>query len=304
MKPLRDIHLQPSIHLSDIHIGQASLRTDTETLISGLPMLITKAPMMTSLREAGPKADNENDIDVRAAAAMCQYAYHMLNIGHNADKPKAELVDHWKPMTPTEVDQLMGSGFHQKLENKRSGFNSMLFQKRIDGIQYYAYCTEGTDMKSVKDWFSNISQGLTGLSPQHTYSVQMAKKLDKTIGDKAVLWFIGHSLGGGLASNNSLVTGRHAITFNAAGLHPYRVKATLLWNNRSDLFHYERRTKRIHAFVMKGEILNSILKWIAQPAYGSRTTFDYQSSPGEDNKSSFGKHALTTTLDSWGMKHD
>lgn len=294
MKPLSEIHLQSSIHLSDIHIGNASLRTDESTLIPDIVSLI-------GLSKIGPKADNENDLDVRAAAAMCQYAYHALNKG---EKPKAELLDNWAPMDDFEVDQLMGPGFHQKLERKSSGFNSMLFQKQDNGIQYYAYCTEGTDMTSFKDWYSNISQGLTGLSPQHTYSVQIAKKLDQTIGESAVLWFIGHSLGGGLASNNSLATGRHAITFNAAGLHPYRVKATLLLNNYKDLFHYERRTSRIHAFVLKGEILNSVLFWIGQPAYGNRRTIDYHKKPGEKDKTASEKHGLTTILDSWRMKHD
>lgn len=281
MKPLRDKHLQQSIHISTVRIGSATLKTET----------------LESLRELGPKADNENDVDVRAAAAMCQYAYYALNQGK---KPKADLIDGWKPMTSIEVDKLIASGFHIKLKREISGFSSMLFQKRANNIQYYAYCTEGTDMASVKDWFSNFSQGLIGLSPQYTYSVQMAKQIDKAIGNKAVLWFIGHSLGGGLASNNSLVTGRHAITFNAAGLNPYREMATLFLNNRTDLFHQQRRTKRIHAFVLEGEILNSVLRWIGQPAYGDRKLIPF----GQNEKNTFQRHALTTILDKWEMKHD
>lgn len=284
MKPLRNKHLQPSIHLSNISIGTTTLKTE----------------MLTSLRNVGPKADNENDVDVKAAAAMCQYAYFHLNLGRSK-KSKAELIDGWKPMTPSEVDRLMGLGFNLKLENAISGFNSMLFQKQVNGILYYAYCTEGTDMTSVKDWFSNFSQGLIGLAPQYTYSVQIAKKLDNMIGNKAVLWFIGHSLGGGLASNNSLVTGRHAITFNAAGLNLLRVNATLILNNWEDLFHPIKRTQRIHAFVLEGEILNSLLSWIGQPAYGSRKTIKIGN---QKDKSIFQRHALTTILDKWKMKHD
>lgn len=284
MKPLRDIHLQPSIHLSTVRIGNATLKTET----------------LTSLRNVGPKADNENDVDVKAAAAMCQYAYYKLNLG-KSKKSKAELIDGWKPMTPFEVDKLMGPGFNPKLENAISGFNSMLFQKQANGIQYYAYCTEGTEMTSVKDWISNLSQGLIGLAPQYTYSVQMAKKIDNVLGNKAVLWFIGHSLGGGLASNNSLVTGRHAITFNAAGLNPLRVNATLILNNWEDLFHPVKRTQRIHAFVLEGEILNFLLGWIGQPAYGSRKPIKIGN---QKDKNTFQRHALTTLLDKWKMKHD
>lgn len=281
MKTLKTIHLQQSIHISSINVGSASIKTES----------------LRSLREIGPKADNESDIDVRAAAAMCQYAYYALN---NGKKPKAELIDGWKPMKSYEVDKLVEPNFHHKLKRDVSGFNSMLFQKYADGIQYYAYCTEGTDMTSIKDWFSNISQGLIGLSPQYSYSVQMAMDLDRAIGDKAVLWFIGHSLGGGLASNNSLVTSRHAITFNAAGLNPYRVGATLLLNNQAELFHSDRRRKRIHAFVLEGEILNSSLRWIGQEAYGTKHVMTYQYL----HKSPTEKHGLTTILDIWGMKHD
>lgn len=284
MKPLRDIHLQRSIHLSTVRVGCATLKTET----------------LTSLRNVGPKADNETDMDVKAAATMCQYAYYKLNLGRSK-KTKAELIDGWKPMTPFEVDMLMGSGFNPKLENAISGFNSMLFQKQANGIRYFAYCTEGTDMKSVKDWFSNFSQGLIGFAPQYTYSVQMAKKIDNVIGNKAVLWFIGHSLGGGLASNNSLVTGRHAITFNAAGLNPLRVHATLILNNGEDLFHPIERTQRIHAFVLEGEILNSLLGWIGQSAYGSRKPIKIGN---QKDKNTFQRHALTTLLDKWKMKHD
>lgn len=280
VKPLRDIHLQKSIHVSNVHVSTATL----------------KAEAFCSFRTLDPKADNENDTDVRAAAAMCQYAYYALNQGR---KPRAELIDGWKPMTSIEVDKLVAPGFHMKLRNDNSGFNSMLFHKQVDNIHYYAYCTEGTDMTSVKDWFSNLSQGLIGLSPQYTYSVQMAKLIDRAVGSRAALWFIGHSLGGGLASNNSLVTGRHAITFNAAGLNSKRVAATLLLNNRADLLQYKRRTQRIHAFVLEGEILNSLLRWISQPAYGSRKTMRYRG-----NKGSVDRHSMTEILDHMGMKYD
>ena len=283
MNPLSEKHLQQSDHLSSIHVDKVTLRTDS----------------LTSLRDAKPLVNNKNDTDARAAAAMCQYAYYALN---DHKKPKAELIDGWKPMTDDEVDRLIAPGFHHKLENKPSGFNSMLFQKKANGIQYYAYCTEGTEVTSIRDWYSNFSQGITGNSPQHTYSVQIAKKIDSAIGDKAVLWFIGHSLGGGLASNNSLATGRHAITFNAAGLHILRVKTTLLMYNWSDIFHYGRRTERIHAFVIDGEILNSSLKWFGQSAYGTKYIIhcDFEDNP----KSAFQKHNLTTQLDCWGIQHD
>lgn len=281
MNPLKDIHLQRSIHISKVSIGNTTLKTET----------------LKSLREIGPQADNEYSLDVRAAAAMCQYAYFYLNQGR---KPSAELIDGWKPMSPFEVDKLISPGFHQKLKRDSTGFSSMFFQKDINGIQYYAFCTEGTDMTSLLDWYSNFSQGLNGNAPQYSYSVHLAKLIDHAIGDEAVLWFIGHSLGGGLASNNSLATGRHAITFNAAGLHPNRILLSFVWDNGASISQFQKRTKQIHAFVIEGEILNSVLRWIGQPAYGDRKLIKLNQS----GKSMIDKHSMVTLLDHLEMKHD
>ena len=283
-KPLCDIHLQQSIHVSKVDISKATLKPLTPR----------------NLKEYAPKADNDTDIDVRAAAAMCQYAYHALNETQQK-KAKAELIDGWKPMNSSEVDKLIAPGFHLKLKHHFSGFSSMLFQKNANGIQYYAYCTEGTEMTSVKDWVNNLSQAFVhGISLQYSYSVNNAKQIDAAVGNNAVLWFIGHSLGGGLASNNSLVTGRHAITFNAAGLNHDRVTFSLLWNNWKDLFHPIKRSQRIHAFVLEGEILNSAAWWIGQGAYGDRKTIKQK----KKGIGSIDRHALTTILDNWGMKYE
>lgn len=284
MKPLRDKHLQQSIHISKLNIGKATLKTG----------------LIKSLKNFAPKADNEFDIDVRAAAAMCQYAYHALNETQSR-KTKAELIDGWKPMDGFEVDKLVGSGFHLKLKDATSGFSSMLFQKQANDIQYYAYCTEGTEMSSFKDWGNNLSQAfLFGISSQYSSSVNNAKQIDAAVGNEAVLWFIGHSLGGGLASNNSLVTGRHAITFNAAGLNTNRVTFTLLWNNWRDLFHPINRSQRVHAFVLEGEILNTASWWIGQSAYGNKKTIKLK----QKNVGRIDRHSLTSILDVMGVKYE
>ena len=281
-RPLSTYKLQDDIHISKRQIGKSTLgKVEMASAIS--------------LKDKAPEASNIYSDDVRAAAAMCQYAYYALN---NGQKPMAELIGGWLPMDKKAVDEEIGFGIYDRFKRTVSGFNSMLFKKRKDGVNYYAYCTEGTEMSSVKDWFSNISQGLIGLAPQYTYSVQNAKILDEAIGNNSVLWFIGHSLGGGLASNNSLATRRHAITFNAAGLNLLRVKATLILNNRGDLFQIDTRSNRIHAFVLQGEILNSVLGKIAQAAYGNRVVIPYD---GRENAGQ--RHALTTLLDTINIKH-
>lgn len=152
-----------------------------------------------------------------------------------------------------------------------SGFFSKIYvKKNNDGTIDYAYCTAGTEPSSANDWiFANFLQGLTGLSLQHTQSVRNAKKLDKFCRmepRKRRLFFVGHSLGGGLASNNAIVTSdKHAITFNAAGLNMLRIGATLFINNPKAYFQHDERVSRVHPFIIDGEAVQ-FLRFIGQPA--------------------------------------
>jgi len=72
------------------------------------------------------------------------------------------------------------------------------------------------------DWAENVWQGLGFGSFQYQYAMQIATAVDGAmeglIGG-AFFTTTGHSLGGGLASAASVVTGAAGITFNAAGLH-------------------------------------------------------------------------------------
>lgn len=155
---------------------------------------------------------------------------------------------------------------------KNSGFASVIYVN--EKLRTVMYCTAGSDfgadMLFNGDWMTtNMSQFLTGLSPQYQQSVTNAKILNDIIDkinkdddnkDKkpVKLLFIGHSLGGGLASNNAIVTSnRHAITFNAAGLNWLRVPISLTVNNPRQLLHPFKRKERVHLFVIKGEILDS-----------------------------------------------
>lgn len=158
------------------------------------------------------------------------------------------------------------------LKCRLTGFYSKLYEKTENNKTVsLAYCTAGTDPLSFNDWFfANFLQGLTGISLQYTQSVRNAKKLDKYCNTINIpLFFIGHSLGGGLASNNALVTStRHAITFNAAGLNPFRIMATLLINNPKNFFNRTGRKNRVHPFIIDGEAVQ-LLRYIGQPAMSS-----------------------------------
>lgn len=223
-----------------------------------------------------------------------------ITIDVEKDDKKYSFCANWEVVSAKEISSTLLNGKTIWLKNYATGFYSQLY-KKIDENKY-AYCTCGTNFTSPADWiFTNILQGLTGISPQYSESVHVAKILDKAIHDKGdgVLLFIGHSLGGGLASNNALVTKkRHAITFNAAGLHPYRVLGTLLVNNFKDLFHPIKRKEKIHAFVLDGEILNWLLGPIGEPAYGTMTKIKINDNNEalKELKGKSAKHAMTNFL--------
>ena len=155
----------------------------------------------------------------------------------------------------------------------KTGFSSVFYVNTKK--KKCMFCTKGSDfggdMLLNHDWLgTNLLQGIIGMSGQYTQSVRTAKFLDEKIKDEYSLIFIGHSLGGGLASNNAIITSkRHAITFNAAGLNWFRVPATLLFNNREAILDPIGRKKRIHPFIIKGEILNKCLRVLGEAAYGA-----------------------------------
>lgn len=265
--------------------------------------------------------------DIFDAMELCQYTYNMQSpieksipsvigdfIKKEEEKEKEEqslleykLKTEKKGWSIASHKQLNNLNLTNRLVDLTNGFYSQLFLKDDSTRgRIYAYCTCGTNMTSIKDWFdTNISQGLIGLSAQYTKSVQNAQILDKAIGSKAILLFIGHSLGGGLASNNAIVTSnRYAITFNAAGLSPLRLAVTgnatlkkqiiALWNSKKNIEKNRLEAqKRVFAFVIKGEILNASLTKLHQGALGSIIEIDLDSK----QISAFGKHGLTNFLE-------
>ncbi len=149
-----------------------------------------------------------------------------------------ELSGGWELNTTLDVSTMT-------LTQNSSGFNSAVYQKLVNGVYQYMYVTEGSTLRDIQDWYNNIRQ-ISGNSAQYELSVQNAKKLHNLVGNKQ-LYFSGHSLGGGLASVNSLATGRTSFTYNAAGLSNHTRN---LYNNGLN--------PQINATVVKGEIVDTI----------------------------------------------
>ena len=104
--------------------------------------------------------------------------------------------------------------------NDGSGLNSLVYERVVKNrVTEYVYATAGT--VDEQDWKENFKQPF-GLSQQYHNAANNAKKLSNILKNKE-LNYVGHSLGGGEAALNSLLTygegkGRKAFTFNAAGV--------------------------------------------------------------------------------------
>lgn len=92
------------------------------------------------------------------------------------------------------------------------------------------------------------------------YQYRLAADVGDELRGKKNVTFIGHSLGGGLASLAALVANTRAITFNAAGL----AKGTKMMYGV-----LTSPTNKIDAYVIQGEVVNTHLKPLGQSAVGN-----------------------------------
>lgn len=140
-----------------------------------------------------------------------------------------------------------------------SGYNAGLYSRtNSDGKVEYVFATRGSEMK-LNDWKNNLQQAV-GNSEQYAVNARNAKALIDHFGKNTDLTFVGHSLGGGLAAGNGMVTNRPTFTFNAAGLSPFTkavISETVIDFAKSLV---SPMTRNIDAYVVKGEILNYLQK--------------------------------------------
>jgi hypothetical protein len=122
-----------------------------------------------------------------------------------------------------------------------------LYRRNINGHEEYVYATAGTN--DLGDVFSDMLQ-LTGLSVQYRESVAKACAISAEH-NKEYLIFIGHSLGGGLATINALKTGREAITFNPANLSIFTKWFMGVWSKSAE---------KIKNIIVSGEAVSNTQK--------------------------------------------
>ena len=155
----------------------------------------------------------------------------------------------------------------------------------------YAYVTAGTEA----EW-ADVAADLTqpfGLSKQYSNSADNAKSINSRVKGKE-LTFIGHSLGGGEAALNALVTDRAAITFNPAGVSDITKIKEGSWLTP---FKSERN---IDAYIMYTDPLNIIQDKTSIPKANGKRHYLVPT----DFPSIYNGHSMDNVLKNFGVKPD
>lgn len=119
-----------------------------------------------------------------------------------------------------------------------------------DALPVLSY--KGTDVTSPVDWANNFTQGVGQPTEFYNRAMDLAMEVNRATDGRFEL--TGHSLGGGMATAASAVTGASATTFNSAGLHDETARAYLAQSNREP-FDVD---SRITAYHVDGDVLTGI----------------------------------------------
>lgn len=175
-----------------------------------------------------------------------------------ADGPPPPLG--WSKLSDDELKQLgVKPG---DLQNKNTGYKAAIYKSQLEEPPKLVVAFAGTD--DGPDVGSDVRQGIGMKDPQY----DSAMALTNTVAANAKGMQVettGHSLGGGLASAGSAVSGVKGNTFNAAGLHK---------NTTGNLSAADRaaHAKNVNAFYNTSDPLNKTqdAALLMPDAYGNR----------------------------------
>ena len=152
------------------------------------------------------------------------------------------------------------------LHDAKSGFDAAIY-RHSDGTVAVAY--NGTDQ--LRDWRSNLRQGIGLTDTQYDMSVALASKAQQAWGPNVVL--TGHSLGGGLAATAGMVHQIPTVTFNAAGVHDATLER---YERNPDVLKREAAQGGVRSYEVRNELLtwlqedNLVTRWVMPDAPGAR----------------------------------
>ncbi len=214
------------------------------------------------LTEAYAEADRTGDSSLREQADGLAKLYHDQNMsalandsyhhtsavcstaptGYSRASESPELLARFNL---TEADLApQGSGFRAEIYLPDPAVHG------DDALPVLAF--KGTDVTNPNDWANNFTQGVGKPTEFYNRAMDLAMQINTATDGKFEL--TGHSLGGGMASAASAVTGADATIFNSAGLHDSTAREYLAASNTTP-FDVDQR---VTAYQVEGEVLTGI----------------------------------------------
>ncbi|MEO0501323.1 MAG: Mbeg1-like protein [Pseudomonadota bacterium] len=181
-----------------------------------------------------------------------------------------------------------------------TGFRARVYVAGSGENTDYVVAFKGTDFSSRIDWINNVRQALGGNSPYYDQAIRIGRE---TAFADADIEFVGHSLGGGLASAAAIASGFDASTYNAAGLSNNTINKAIASNPCGDA------PGHVTAYYVPGEALNVIQEdhsslfkfdWLgklAPDAYGNQVALEVDEPANSDGSTGlFARHGRDWVL--------
>ncbi len=194
-------------------------------LIEGFPEKAPVAEDTTEKAAAGTARPIEREAVNDPDCAQLAHAKDMAQLSTHVYGKDMTLPDGYRYLDPATEDgrkELESLGLiPQDLAPQNSPFRASIFASGSGENPSYVVGFKGTTPTSVSDWMQNFQQLVGTRSSAYDNAMDLARRVADQNDN---LSFTGHSLGGGLASAASVVTGKSATIFNAAGLNPSTVR--------------------------------------------------------------------------------
>jgi len=136
----------------------------------------------------------------------------------------------------------------EMLEQPGSSFRARVYATGEGASERYVVAFRGS--QTGEDWKNDFEQAAGFNAPSYAKALEIGKTIARS---DANVTFTGHSLGGGLASDAAIASGREADTFNAAGL-----ASGTLSSARAVAQANGRGTAAVQAYHVPREILTSL----------------------------------------------
>lgn len=215
----------------------------------GSPMgaaLVAKMPVSPICAELAKQLEDLTHAQDQAALADAAYS-------EDPDAPPPPPPEGWSRATAADkealglVDPETGHDFTKYPD---SNFRADVFSHTnpATGQKTYSIGFKGTTMLSGEDWMSNLKQGAGAETAYYKRAMTIARLANDS--QPGAVEFTGHSLGGGLASAASAVSGAPATTFNPAGLN---AKTVAQYVDEDEM-----KAAPVTSYYVDGEVLHAV----------------------------------------------